>query len=266
MKRILFIISLFLVAAYGVNAHVQPALYQQADKEAMNAWVDSLFASMDEDERIGQLFMIIADVKTTNQNVQKLVRYIKEIKIGGILFHKGNPEDQAWLTNRMQEETKVPLFLSLDGDWGLSMRLSGTTRFPKNMMLGAIEDNRLIEAYGEEVGRQCREMGIHINFAPDMDVNSNEENPVIGLRSFGEDPDAVAEKGEYLLRMRLYEAQARLAGRRFVRISHSELVNLDWAESFDTGLSGTICVRLKSGTASYVSRRYVPAIKQILGI
>ena len=71
MKRILFIISLFLVAAYGVNAHVQPALYQQADKEAMNAWVDSLFASMDEDERIGQLFMIIADVKTTNQNVQK---------------------------------------------------------------------------------------------------------------------------------------------------------------------------------------------------
>ena len=195
MKRILFIISLFLVAAYGVNAHVQPALYQQADKEAMNAWVDSLFASMDEDERIGQLFMIIADVKTTNQNVQKLVRYIKEIKIGGILFHKGNPEDQAWLTNRMQEETKVPLFISLDGEWGLSMRLSGTTRFPKNMMLGAIENNLLIYKYGEEVARQCHEMGIHINFAPDLDVNSNVDNPVIGIRSFGESPEAVAEKG-----------------------------------------------------------------------
>lgn len=86
------------------------------------------------------------------------------------------------------------------------------------------------------------------------------------------DPDAlvrvyaVTEKGEHLLRMRLYEAEARLAGRRFVRISHSELVNLDWAESFDTRLSGTICVRLKNGEASYVSRRYVPAIKQILGI
>ena len=77
---------------------------------------------------------------------------------------------------------------------------------------------------------------------------------------------AVTEKGEHLLRMRLYEAEARLAGRRFVRISHSELVNLDWAESFDTRLSGTICVRLKNGEASYVSRRYVPAIKQILGI
>ena len=77
---------------------------------------------------------------------------------------------------------------------------------------------------------------------------------------------AVTEKGEYVLRMRLYEAEARLAGRRFVRISHSELVNLNLVENFDTGLSGTICVRLKDGTASYVSRRYVPAIKQILGI
>ena len=75
------------------------------------------------------------------------------------------------------------------------MRLNGTTRFPKNMMLGAIEDNHLIEQYGAEVGRQCREMGIHINFAPDMDVNSNVDNPVIGLRSFSEDPSAVADKG-----------------------------------------------------------------------
>ena len=195
MKRILFIISLFLVAAYWANARVQPTLYQNADSAAMNAWVDSVFASMDEDERIGQLFMIVADVKTTNQNVQKLTRYIKEAKIGGILFHKGNPEDQAWLTNRMQEESKVPLFISLDGEWGLSMRLSGTTRFPKNMMLGAIENDLLIHKYGEEVARQCHAMGIHINFAPDLDVNSNVDNPVIGIRSFGESPEAVAEKG-----------------------------------------------------------------------
>ena len=195
MKRILFIISLFLVAAYWANARVQPTLYQNADSVAMNAWVDSVFASMDEDERIGQLFMIVADVKTTNQNVQKLTRYIKEAKIGGILFHKGNPEDQAWLTNRVQEEAKVPLFISLDGEWGLSMRLSGTTRFPKNMMLGAIENDLLIHKYGEEVARQCHAMGIHINFAPDLDVNSNVDNPVIGIRSFGESPEAVAEKG-----------------------------------------------------------------------
>lgn len=77
---------------------------------------------------------------------------------------------------------------------------------------------------------------------------------------------AETDRGEYLLRMRLYEAEARLAGRRFVRISHSEMVNLDRVESFDTRLTGTICVRLENGGVSYVSRRYVPAIKQILGI
>ena len=77
---------------------------------------------------------------------------------------------------------------------------------------------------------------------------------------------AVTQKGEFLLRMRLYEAEERLAGRRFVRISHSELVNLDWAASFDTCLSATICVRLRDGSASYVSRRFVPSIRKILGI
>ena len=75
------------------------------------------------------------------------------------------------------------------------MRLNGTTRFPKNMMLGAIEDNLLIRKYGEEVARQCKEMGIHINFAPDLDVNSNVDNPVIGIRSFGEDARMVVDKG-----------------------------------------------------------------------
>ena len=113
--------------------------------------------------------------------MQRLMRYVNDIKIGGILFHKGDPVTQAEVTNRLQKASRIPMLVSLDGEWGLSMRLSGTTRFPKNMMLGAIEDNALIEEYGKEVGRQCREMGIHINFAPDMDVNSNVDNPVIGL-------------------------------------------------------------------------------------
>ena len=91
---------------------------------------------------------------------------------------------QAEVTNRLQKASRIPMLVSLDGEWGLSMRLSGTTRFPKNMMLGAIEDNALIEEYGKEVGRQCREMGIHINFAPDMDVNSNVDNPVTRTRHY----------------------------------------------------------------------------------
>ena len=176
-------------------AQADPTLYRNADKAEMQQWVDSVFRTLDDDEKIGQLFMPIADLGMSEQNKRRLLRLVNEMKIGGILFHKGNTRSQAVLTNFVQQNSKVPVMVSLDGEWGLSMRLSGTTRFPKNMMLGAIEDIRLIEAYGEEVGRQCREMGIQINFAPDLDVNSNVDNPVIGLRSFGETAAQVAEKG-----------------------------------------------------------------------
>ena len=189
------ILLLCCISLLSGGAQTVPNLYRSVDQEKMNHWVDSVFDAMSYDERIGQLFMVIANPKSDNRNMQRLMRYVNEIKIGGILFHKGDPVTQAEVTNRLQKASRIPMLVSLDGEWGLSMRLSGTTRFPKNMMLGAIEDNALIEEYGKEVGRQCREMGIHINFAPDMDVNSNVDNPVIGLRSFGENPEAVSEKG-----------------------------------------------------------------------
>lgn len=189
------ILLLCCISLLSSGAQTVPNLYRAVDQEKMNHWVDSVFDAMSYDERIGQLFMVIANPKSDNRNMQRLMRYVNDIKIGGILFHKGDPVMQVEVTNRLQKASRIPMLVSLDGEWGLSMRLSGTTRFPKNMMLGAIEDNALIEEYGKEVGRQCREMGIHINFAPDMDVNSNVDNPVIGLRSFGENPEAVAEKG-----------------------------------------------------------------------
>lgn len=194
MKRLLWVLTLCLAACQSW-AGSEPTMWAKADQEKMNHWADSVFDAMSYDERIGQLFMVIAKPQSDSRNMARLMRYVNEIKIGGILFHKGDPVTQAEVTNRLQKATRLPLLVSLDGEWGLSMRLSGTTRFPKNMMLGAIEDNELLEDYGKEVGRQCREMGIHINFAPDLDVNSNMDNPVIGLRSFGEVPEAVAEKG-----------------------------------------------------------------------
>ncbi|MDR0347927.1 MAG: serine hydrolase [Tannerella sp.] len=194
MKKFISIV-IFYFTVFGVSAQIEPALLAKTDKIKMNVWVDSVFNAMNEDERIGQLFMVVVDPRSDTKNMQKIQDYIRDSKIGGVLFQKGDPAVQADVTNRMQELSRIPLLIALDGEWGLSMRLSGTTRFPKNMMLGAIEDVSIIEAYGKEVGRQCREMGIHINFAPVIDVNSNVDNPVIGLRSFGEDPDAVAERG-----------------------------------------------------------------------
>ncbi|MGL5547398.1 MAG: glycoside hydrolase family 3 N-terminal domain-containing protein, partial [Tannerellaceae bacterium] len=176
-------------------AQRQPAMYSKADQQKMNHWVDSVYNRLSPTERVGQLFMVLANPKSDARNLQLVNRYVNELKIGGVLFHKGSPQEQALVTNKMQDASRVPLLVSLDGEWGLSMRLSNTTRFPKNMMLGAIQNDSLIYAYGQEVARQCRELGIHINFAPDIDVNSNPENPVIGLRAFGEDPKLVTRKG-----------------------------------------------------------------------
>ncbi|MDR0995285.1 MAG: serine hydrolase [Tannerella sp.] len=178
-----------------LHAQKEPRLYCAVDSVKMNHWADSVFDALSYDERIGQLFLLVGKPESEARNLKRLNFYLDSLHVGGFLFSKGSPRPQAELTNRLQRKSKVPLFIALDGEWGLSMRLTGTTRFPRNMMLGAIADDSLITAYGKEVGRQCREMGIQINFAPSLDVNSNYANPVIGTRSFGQDPKMVAERG-----------------------------------------------------------------------
>ena len=194
MSKNFYLLLFLLLASIATQAQYTPNLYSSVNEASMLRWVDSVFDRMSDDERIGQLFMVIAEPATEPYNINKLVNLIHNQKIGGILFQKGEPEAQVTVTNRLQREARIPLLIALDGEWGLSMRLNNTTRFPKNMMVGALSDLRLIEQYGEEVGRQCREMGIHVNFAPVVDVNSNPRNPVIGIRSFGEDPEEVARK------------------------------------------------------------------------
>ncbi|GHV31318.1 beta-N-acetylglucosaminidase [Bacteroidia bacterium] len=185
----LFSLLIFSSLTY---AQKQPTLYQLTDSLKMVQWADSIFDSMTLDEKIGQLFMVTTDPSPSYN--AKILKYIQEQKIGGILFSKGSLEDEAQSINLYQQSSKIPLLISFDGEWGLSMRIENTPRFPKNMMLGAITDNHLIQLYGAEVGRECRELGVHINFAPVLDVNNNPDNPVIGNRSFGENKQLVAEK------------------------------------------------------------------------
>ncbi|MDR1610120.1 MAG: serine hydrolase, partial [Candidatus Symbiothrix sp.] len=181
-----------LIISHLTYSQKQPNLYQTTDSLKMVQWADSIFDTMTLDEKIGQLFMITADPSPSNN--AKVLKYIQEQKIGGILFSKGSLNDQAQSVNLYQQSSKVPLLISFDGEWGLSMRLENTPRFPKNMMLGAITDNHLIQLYGAEMGRECRELGVHINFAPVLDINNNPDNPVIGERSFGENRQLVSEK------------------------------------------------------------------------
>ncbi|MCL1933539.1 MAG: serine hydrolase [Candidatus Azobacteroides sp.] len=194
MKRSIVIGFLFLLLT-GAFASAQrlPNLYQRADQQKMNQWVDSVFDSMTLDEQIGQLIVLKADPGASYRT--SVIKNIKEYNVGGILFTGGDLFDQAESTNIYQETSRIPLWVTFDGEWGLSMRLKDTPNFPRNMTLGAIANNDLIRLYGEEMGRECRELGIHVNFAPVLDVNDNPSNPVIGNRSFGENQQAVSEKG-----------------------------------------------------------------------
>ena len=185
----------FVLLFQITTAQIQPNIYRQANQAKMTEWVDSVYSSLTMDERIGQLFMVIANTSNTDANKALINRYILQQKIGGILFSKGTIAAQATLTNYAQKESKTPLFIGLDGEWGLNMRLSDAPRFPRNMVLGAIKSDSLLYLYGKEVARQCKELGIQVNFAPVLDVNSNPNNPVIGDRSFGENPENVAVKG-----------------------------------------------------------------------
>lgn len=167
-------------------------------KEAF--WVDSMFNAMTDAERFGQLFVVRGHLDMDSAYEQQVENLIRQYKPGGICYFnptgQGTPEKQAILTNRYQAASpQLPLMVSMDLEWGLGMRLRGTTiSFPKQIMLGAIDDNRLLYEMGVEVGRQCRRLGVHVNFAPDADINNNPANPVINERSFGEDRYNVTAK------------------------------------------------------------------------
>ncbi|MCK9618763.1 MAG: serine hydrolase [Lentimicrobiaceae bacterium] len=186
--RFTFLI-IFLLFISAVNA-------QKASKAtaADSLWADSVFKTLSPDERIGQLFMIRSFSNRDSAYYKDISDVIKYYKVGGLCFFKGGPLSEAQLTNRWQKLSKVPLFIAIDGEWGLGMRLDSTLSFPRQMTIGAIHNDSLIYYMGKEIARQCREEGIQINFAPVADINSNPANPVINIRSWGEDKESVARK------------------------------------------------------------------------
>lgn len=156
-------------------------------------WVDSVYLSLTSDERIAQLFIIRSKANDDTLLIRQVADLVTNYNIGGICFFKGGPVKQAQVTNRYQQLAKTPLLVSIDGEWGLGMRLDSTISFPRQMSLGAMADKQQIYTMGAEIARQCKRMGIHIDFAPVADINSNPQNPIINIRSFGEQKEVVAE-------------------------------------------------------------------------
>ena len=158
-------------------------------------WVDSVFKTMSPMERIEQLFMIKVFSNGDSKYFSDISKQISDYKVGGVAFFNGGPKSEAEWTNQFQKKSKVPLMIAIDGEWGLAMRLDSTPAFPRQITLGAIQYDSIIYMVGSEIARECKRMGIQMNFAPDVDVNSNPKNPVINSRSFGESKYNVARKG-----------------------------------------------------------------------
>jgi beta-N-acetylhexosaminidase len=159
---------------------------------AEQRWVDSVFNALTPEQRLGQFFMVAAYSNREKAHADRIERLVRNQGIGGVMFLQGGPKRQALLTNRFQAAAKVPLLIATDAEWGLDMRLDSTMHFAKQMTLGAMDDDKLVYQMGRDLGRKLRALGVHINFAPVVDVNSNPNNPVIGNRSFGENQDHVA--------------------------------------------------------------------------
>jgi beta-N-acetylhexosaminidase len=170
-----------------------------ADTRAL-AWADSLLVRLSLEEKIGQLFMIAAYSNKDEAHAASIERYIRQYKLGGLIFMQGTPEAQVKLNNRFQAASPIPLMIGFDGEWGLSMRLQNTITYPRQLQLGAIRNELLIYEMGREFARQMTRLGIHVNFAPVIDVNNNPDNPVINDRSFGDEVGNVIRKGIMYMR------------------------------------------------------------------
>lgn len=192
MKKFVVLCAVMLAV---VQAFAQTAILSQVkDTAACRRWVESRLAEMTLKQKIGQLFIHTVDPVMTQRNRTQIRKAIEEYGLGGLLFAKGQINQQVRLTNLAQEWSEIPLLITFDGEWGLVMRLKDTPEFPKNRVLGCVQDDSLIYSYGREVARQLRAIGVQVNFAPVADVDNNPANPVINTRSFGSDPKEVARK------------------------------------------------------------------------
>ena len=178
----------------------QPDPLVSENPKHQQKWVDSIYQSLSLDQKIGQLFTPMVFSKKDEDHFDEIKNLIEKYYIGGIIFSLGSPFKQSQWLNEFQSISKVPLMISMDAEWGVAMRLDSVLAFPWSMTLGAIKDNTVIRRIGKRMGEQERILGVHMSYAPVLDINTNPENPIIGNRSFGEDPKRVADKGVALMK------------------------------------------------------------------
>ena len=167
---------LSVFTAYASNKKDPPFINLEAGR-----WADSVMSTMTPAEKAGQLIMVAAWSNKDSSHIKDITKLINDWHIGGLIFFQGGPVRQANLTNYYQSISKLPLMIGIDGEWGLPMRLDSTMRFPRQMTLSAIDNDSVVYEMGSEIARQCKRLGIHINFAPDIDINNNAPNKILRI-------------------------------------------------------------------------------------
>ena len=201
VRHIVYVIVVALVVTtlicckYTAEQKQEPELVVDNNDYTQQAevWVDSIITTMSLEEQVGQLFMPSSYAYSDESTFKQLRKYIADNHVGGVLFLKGDVCSQAFLSDTLQAISRVPLFIGMDAEWGLNMRLNDAPKFPVNYLLGKTNDDQLMYDYGREVGREARLLGINMIMGPVLDVLTNSNNKVIGKRAFSSDAKVVAE-------------------------------------------------------------------------
>lgn len=180
MKKLRLLSAVLFVSTHLLQAQPASGMLPRQEDERCRQWVDQTFAQMDQKEKIGQLFVYTLEAKMDRETQKQVKQLAKKYKIGALLYSQGTVDEQAQLTNLAQRNAKVPLMISFDGEWGVSMRLTGTPLFPMKAALGCIEDSTLMEEYWREVIREFHEMGVQADFTHGLESDkiSNDMIPV----------------------------------------------------------------------------------------
>ncbi|WP_353132238.1 glycoside hydrolase family 3 N-terminal domain-containing protein [Pseudopedobacter sp.] len=196
MKKWLFVI----LFCYPVCMYAQDFL--QRTPQAVH-WADSVQGKLNKRQKIAQLMVIRVSERQNGKDVffeEKVAKDVRKYKIGALCLFQGNSLKQAEVLNRLQSLSKVPLMVTVDGETGLGMRFSDVKPFPSQLTIGATHDPDLAYKVGAAMAEQCHRAGIQVNYAPVVDINNNPANPVINVRSFGEDKEMVAKMGVKIMR------------------------------------------------------------------
>ena len=189
MKRLSLLIIIFISQLY--SAQYQPKNISNSDIKKANDWVDKTYNSLSQDEKLGQLFIVALYTNKGEEFINQIRNIVKNEKIGGLILMQDDAAREINLVNEFQSQSKVPLMIGMDAEWGVFQRIAKAHKYPWAITLGAIQDKNLITEMSAKIAEDCKRMGINWDFAPVVDVNTNPNNPIIGNRSFGSDVNNV---------------------------------------------------------------------------